>query len=262
MTLDPVIWFFLLGVIAGIAKSDLKLPPAIYELLSILLLLAIGLKGGVELSKTSLSGLLPQVLAVLTMGFVLPLILYPLARIGKIGRPDAASLVAHYGSVSVATFAVGVTFLSERNIEYDSQLPLFLVLLEVPAIIVGILIAKGLSGNGQRWSQITREIFFGKSIILLVGGLLIGWVAGPKGVAPLEPLFFDLFKGLLALFLLEMGLIAASQGQALRRHGAFVVLFGLLIPIPMGAVGGLVGTMIGLNVGGATLLGVLAGSAS
>ncbi len=262
MSLDPVILFFVLGVIAGVAKSDLKLPPAIYELLSILLLLAIGLKGGVELSKSSLSGLLPQIAAVLAMGFIMPFVLYPLARLGRTGRADAASLVAHYGSVSVATFAVGIAYLSDRNIAYDSQLPLFLVLLEVPAIIVGILIAKGLSDRSQPWGKVMHEIVFGKSILLMVGGLLIGWIAGPQGVRPLEPLFFDLFKGLLALFLLEMGLIAASQGQALRQHGVFLILFGLLVPVPMGAIGAFVGTLIGLNVGGVTMLAVLAGSAS
>jgi len=262
MSLDPVILFFVLGVIAGVAKSDLKLPPAIYELLSILLLLAIGLKGGVELSKSSMSGLLPQVAAVLAMGFIMPFVLYPLARLGRTGRADAASLVAHYGSVSVATFAVGIAYLNDRNIAYDSQLPLFLVLLEVPAIIVGILIAKGLSDRSQAWGRVMHEIVFGKSILLMVGGLLIGWIAGPQGVQPLEPLFFDLFKGLLALFLLEMGLIAASQGQALRQHGVFLILFGLLVPLPMACVGALIGTLIGLNVGGVTLLAVLAGSAS
>lgn len=262
MSLDPVILFFVLGVIAGVAKSDLKLPPAIYELLSILLLLAIGLKGGVELSKSSLSGLLPQIVAVLAMGFIMPFVLYPVARLGRTGRADAASLVAHYGSVSVATFAVGIAYLSDRNIAYDSQLPLFLVLLEVPAIIVGILIAKGLSDRSQPWGRVMREIVFGKSILLMVGGLLIGWIAGPQGVLPLEPLFFDLFKGLLALFLLEMGLIAASQGPALRQQGVFLILFGLSVPVPMGAVGALVGTLVGLNVGGVTMLAVLAGSAS
>lgn len=262
MSLDPVILFFVLGVIAGVAKSDLKLPPAIYELLSILLLLAIGLKGGVELSKSSLSGLLPQIAAVLAMGFIMPFVLYPLARLGRTGRADAASLVAHYGSVSVATFAVGIAYLSDRNIAYDSQLPLFLVLLEVPAIIVGILIAKSLSDRSQPWGRVMHEIVFGKSILLMVGGLLIGWIAGPEGVLPLEPLFFDLFKGLLALFLLEMGLIAASQGQALRQHGVFLIMFGLLVPVPMGAIGAFVGTLVGLNVGGVTMLAVLAGSAS
>ena len=140
--MDPVILFFALGLFAGLAKSDLRMPPAIYDLLSMVLLLTIGLKGGVELAKAPMGGLLPQVLAVLAIGFVLPLVLFPIARLfGRVSRADAASLAAHYGSVSVATFAVGIAFLIDRNVAYDSRLPLFLVLLEVPAIIVGILIA-------------------------------------------------------------------------------------------------------------------------
>jgi hypothetical protein len=259
--MDPVIWFFALGLIAGLAKSDLRMPPAVYDLLSMLLLLTIGLKGGVELAKAPFAGLVPQIGAVLAIGFVLPLLLYPLARLGRVSRANAASLAAHYGSVSVATYAVGVAFLVDRNVEYDSQLPLFLVLLEVPAIVVGILLAKRHHTNG-RWGKLLHEIFFGKSIVLLVGGLAIGWLAGPSGVRSLEPLFFDLFKGVLALFLLEMGLIAAAQARAIRDNGLFLAMFGVLVPVPLAAVGACVGWLIGLSVGGTTLLAVLAGSAS
>lgn len=260
--MDPVIWFFALGLVAALAKSDLRMPPAIYDLLSMLLLLTIGLKGGVELARAPFAGLIPQILAVLAMGFLLPLVLYPAARFfGRIARPDAASLAAHYGSVSVATFAVGVAFLVDRNVDYDSQLPLFLVLLEVPAIIVGILLARR-AGTAQNWGRLLHEIFFGKSIVLLVGGLLIGWLAGPDGIKSLEPFFFDLFKGVLALFLLEMGLIAATQARALRKNGVFLLLFGVLVPVPMATIGALIGWSIGLSIGGTTLLAVLGGSAS
>jgi hypothetical protein len=260
--MDPVILFFVLGLVAGLAKSDLRLPPAIYDLLSTLLLITIGLKGGVELARSPLAGLLPQVAGVLAIGLVLPLLVFPVLRVlGRLGKADAASLAAHYGSVSVATFAVGVAFLAERNVAYDSQLPLFLVLLEVPAIVVGILLARGLRGE-QRWGKLAHEIFLGKSIVLLVGGLAIGWAAGPTGIEPLEPLFFDLFKGVLALFLLEMGLIAASQAQALRDRGLFLVTFGILAPVPLALAGAIAGWLMGLSVGGTTLLAVLTGSAS
>lgn len=260
--MDPVILFFALGVIAGVAKSDLRMPPAIYDLLSMLLLLTIGLKGGVELARSPFGGLLPQIAAVLAMGFIMPLVLFAVARLGnRLARPDAASLAAHYGSVSVATFAVGIAFLTERGVAYDSQLPLFLVLLEIPAIIVGILLARKARG-GTKWGKLLHEILLGKSIVLLVGGLLIGWASGPDGIRPLEPLFFDLFKGVLALFLLEMGLIAAGQVKALRKRGVFLVTYGLLVPVPMATVAALVGWSIGLSPGGTTLLAVLGGSAS
>jgi len=260
--MDPVIWFFALGVFAGLARSDLRMPPAIYDLLSMLLLLAIGLKGGVELARAPIAGILPQAVAVIAMGFTLPLFLYPIARkLGRFERADAASLAAHYGSVSVATFAVGIAFLADKNVSHDSQLPLFLVLLEVPAIIVGVMLARRNQAAGQ-WGRLLHEVFMGKSIVLLVGGLLIGWVAGPIGIQPLEPLFFDLFKGVLALFLLEMGLIAASQTKAVRESGLFIIAFGVLVPVPLALIGALLGWAIGLSVGGTTLLAVLAGSAS
>jgi hypothetical protein len=238
------------------------MPPAIYELLSMLLLLTIGLKGGVELAKAPFAGLLPQVLAVLAIGFTLPLLVYPVAHwLGRLSRANAASIAAHYGSVSVATYAVGTAFLVDRNVGYDSQLPLFLVLLEVPAIIVGIMLARRAQSN-TRWGKLLHEIFFGKSIVLLVGGLAIGWLAGPNGVKSIEPLFFDLFKGVLALFLLEMGLIAAAQLGTLRRYGAFLVVFGVAAPLFGAVLGTLLGRALGLSTGGTIVLATLAASAS
>ena len=260
--MDPVILFFGLGVAAGLLRSELRLPPAIYDLLSTLLLLTIGLKGGVELAQQSFTTVLPQVVAVLVMGFTLPLLLYPaIRRLGRLGRPDAASLAAHYGSVSVATYAVGIAYLAGRQVFVDAQLPLFLVLLEVPAIVVGIILARKNDAN-LAWGKVAHEAFLGKSIVLLVGGLLIGWISGPVALAPLEPLFFDLFKGVLALFLLEMGLIAAAQARTVLQNGVFLIAFGVLAPLPLATVGALLGAAIGLSVGGATMLAVLAGSAS
>ena len=260
--MDPVILFFVLGLVAGLARSDLRLPPAIYELLSILLLLAIGLKGGVELSRQSLADVLPQMVAVVGMGVVIPLLVFAaLMLTRRIDRPNAAALAGHYGSVSVGTYAVGVAFLASIGVAFEAHLALFLVLLEMPAIVVGILLARGISRETQ-WGRLLHEIFFGKSIVLLLGGLLIGWIAGPEGIEPLEPLFIDSFKGVLALFLLEMGLLAASQAGEIRRRGVFLVSLGVLAPVPLAVIGAVLGWFLGLSVGGTTLLAVLAGSAS
>jgi hypothetical protein len=261
MSIDPIILFFILGLVAGLARSDLRLPPAIYELLSILLLLAIGLKGGVELSRQPMGDLLPQMIAVLGMGFLLPLLLFPILRLARIDRPNAASLAGHYGSVSVGTYAVGVAFLAAVGVTFEAHLALFLVLLEMPAIIMGIVLARGISRE-TRWGRLLHEIFFGKSIVLLLGGLVIGWVAGPAGVEPLEPLFIDSFKGVLALFLLEMGLIAASQFGEIRRRALLLISLGALVPIPFATIGAVLGWTMGLSVGGTTLLAILAGSSS
>jgi hypothetical protein len=260
--LDPIVLFFLLGLAAGLLKAELRLPPAVYELLSVILLLAIGLKGGVELAKQPLLTLLPQMAAVVLMGLLLPLLAYPiLLYLGRMLRADAAAIAAHYGSVSVGTFAVAVAYLASMHISYEAYLPLFLVLLEMPAILVGILLARGLSARTD-WKLLGHEVLLGKSIVLLLGGLLIGWAAGPEGVQSIGGLFFDLFKGVLALFLLEMGLIAAGQFGSLRRHGPFLVGFGIVFPLLGAVIGAATGWLLGLSSGGTMLLATLAASAS
>lgn len=259
---DPIILFFLLGLTAGVLRSELRLPAAIYEFVSILLLLAIGLKGGVELAKQPFANLFPQMLAVLAMGFLLPFVAFPLLRYaGKFKRADAASIAAHYGSVSVGTYAVAIAYLNNRNIPFEEHMPLLLALLEVPAILVGIVLARGLSKE-TRLGAVAHEVFLGKSIVLLLGGVLIGWASGPEGLKSISPLFIDLFKGILALFLLEMGLITAGQLGSLRRYGVFLVVFGIAMPLFSSVVGALLGWFLGLSVGGTAMLAVLAASAS
>ncbi len=261
-TLDPVVLFFLLGLTAGLLRAEMRLPPAIYDFLTVLLLLTIGLKGGVELAAQPFGPLLPRMLFVVLAGLVLPLAAYPVLRAaGRLARADAASIAAHYGSVSVGTYAVAVAYLGYRGIAFEEYLAVFLVLLEMPAIVVGILLARGI-GRGTQWRPMAHEVLLGKSIVLLTGGLLIGWAGGRDGVAPIAPLFMDLFKGVLALFLLEMGLIAAGQASSLRRHGLFLVVFGLAMPIASAAVGTGMGWVMGLSVGGTTLLATLLASAS
>lgn len=260
--IDPVILFFLLGLIAGLLRSELRLPAAIYEFVSILLLLAIGLKGGIELARQPFGNLLPAMLAVVGMGLALPLMAFPVLRYaGRFKRADAASIAAHYGSVSVGTYAVAVAYFSTRQISFEAYMPLLLVLLEIPAILVGIVLARGISRQ-TRWGSITHEVFLGKGIVLLIGGLLIGWIAGADGLAPLEPLFFDLFKGILAIFLLEMGLITAVQIAPLRQHGPFLLVFGVAMPLFSSLVGTGLGLALGLSVGGTAMLATLAASAS
>jgi hypothetical protein len=245
-------------------KSDLRLPEAIYEGLSIFLLLAIGLKGGVQLAEQSTPALLPQALAVIALGIALPLLAYPVLRqFGRFDRANAASIAAHYGSVSVVTFAVALALLNDESVAYEPYMPVFVVLLEVPGIAVGILLAKGF-GQAQTvaWRTTLHEVFLGRSIILLAGGLLIGWIAGADALVPQGQLFFDLFKGVLALFMLEMGIVAAGRIRELRRTGVFLVLFGTLAPLVFAVIGAAVAHGIGLSVGGTMLLATLAASAS
>jgi len=262
IAIDPVLLFFLLGLAAGLLRSELRLPAAIYELVSMILLLAIGLKGGVELAQQPFGALALQAVAVMAMGVMLPLVAFPVLRfMGRFPRADAASIAAHYGSVSVATYAVAATYFSNRQIEFEAHMPFLLAVLEIPAILVGILLARGFSRNMQI-GAVAHEVFLGKGIVLLVGGLLIGWAVGPEGLAPVTPLFFDLFMGILALFLLEMGLITATQFGSLRRYGLFLVLFGIGMPLFSSVVGLALGLALGLSAGGTAMLAILAASAS
>lgn len=258
---DPVVLFFVFGLIAGLLRSELKLPPALYETLSILLLLAIGLHGGVELAEQASPALLWQMLAVLLMGVALPLIAFPMLRLLRFGRVDSASIAAHYGSVSAGTFAVVVAYMLSEGIFFESYMPLFVAILEIPAIVVGIMLARGMS-KATRWRELGREILLGKSIVLLLGGLIIGVLAGKEAVGPLEPLYTSMFPLVLALFLLEMGLIASRQSGALRKVGLKLVVFALVMPWVGAAVGLTVGVLIGLSLGGAAMLATLGASAS
>lgn len=261
-TPDPILLFFLFGVIAGVLRSELRLPSQIYDFISLLLLLAIGLKGGVELSKQPFGDMVVQIVVVTAIGILLPLLAYPVLRyLGRFKRADAASIAAHYGSVSVGTFAVAVAFMVKREIAYEEYMPLFVVVLEIPAILVGIVLARGVSRE-TKWAKIGHEVFLGKGVLLLTGGLFIGWLGGSEGIRPLEPLFFDLFKGLLALFLLEMGLIAAKQISTLKRYGVFIVIFGVAMPVFSAAVGAFAGYWLGFSIGGTAILATLFASAS
>lgn len=260
--IDVVILFFLLGLAAGLARSELKLPAALYDSLSLVLLLAIGLKGGEGLSQQPLGPLAPQLALVIVLGVAQTLLGYAALRLaGGLSRADAAATAAHYGSVSVATFAVGANWLTSRGVAYEPQLAIFLTVMEVPAILTGIVLARGVSRE-TNWRGLAHEAFLGKGVTLLLGGMAVGWIAGPEGLAPIKGLFYDLFKGALALFLLEMGLIVAQQAGELRRRGAFIVIFGLATP-PISALLGLAcAWVMGLSAGGAALLATLAASAS
>ena len=261
MQIDIVVGFFILGAVAHALKGDLRLPTGLYQTCLIFLLLAIGLKGGVSLSQYELLDILPQSLAIIAFGALLPFIAFPiLFYIGGWSRVDSAATAAHYGSVSVATYAVAIAFLEVRGIPYESYFPLFVALLEVPAIIIGILLAKRGFG-GTPLIPILREALLNKGVLLLLGGLAIGAWAGERASSVL-PLFGDLFHGMLALFLLEMGGIAASKTAGLRKQGAFLLSFALLMPL-LGALGaGILACLLDLSNGGTLLLVVLGSSAS
>lgn len=270
--IDVVVFFFVLGVVARLAKSDLRLPEALYETLSIYLLLAIGLKGGVELSKQPIALLGPQVLACVALGGAIPFVLYTVFRALRLAPADAASLGAHFGSVSVVTFAVATAALTRQGIAYESHAPLWVAVMEAPGLVAGILLARWstarAAGSGAAaaratpWGQVAHDVLFGKSVLLLLGGLAIGAIAGEAGTAPIKAVFFDPFKGVLALFLLELGLVAGGRLAEVRRFGFALVAIGVVVPPVLSLAGAAVGTLLGLSVGGVAILATLAASAS
>jgi hypothetical protein len=277
VSLDPVILFFALGVVARLAKSDLRLPEALYETLSIYLLLAIGLKGGAQIAAQPLAALWPVALAAIAISALVPLVLFPVLRsLVRLGPADAASIAAHYGSVSVVTFAVAQSVLARAGIEPEAWLAMLVALMEAPGIVVGVLLARrALDGGGggavrggapagsaRGWGALLHEVLFGKAIVLLLGGIAIGWIAGPQALAPIDPLFSGLFRGVLALFLLELGLVAGGRLADLGRAGPRLLAFGLVAPPLLAVVGGAVGLALGLSVAGVATLATLTASAS
>jgi uncharacterized protein len=262
--LEPAVLFFALGLLAGIFKSDLRIPEALYDTLSIFLLISIGLKGGLQLTKTNLTEIIAPVAAALFLGLLIPVIAFTiLNKLGKLNRYDSAALAAHYGSVSAVTFAVVQSFLERSGIAYEGYTTLLLALMEIPAIGVGVLLARtGGAEKGGSFGKLLHEIFLGKSILLLLGGLVIGFLAGPVRAKPVEMVFIEPFKGMLAFFLLEMGLVTSRRLGDLRKIGLFLIAFGVGMPLFSAVLGVFAGVLAGLSVGGTTVLATLAASAS
>jgi len=264
--LSPVVLCFFLGCIATLVKSDLKIPESVYSLFTIYLLFALGLKGGVELSHTHFSEVLKPALATLLLGIITPLIAFFSARtLGKLSVPDAAALGAHFGSVSVVTFIAAQSFLGSVGILYEGYLSTLVVLLEAPAILLSLLVARARQSDSFDFSSLRRaahEILTGRSLLLLMGGLVIGALGGQSGYDKVEPLFGSPFQGVVALFLLEMGIIASKRFRDLKKSGVFILLFGTCVPVINGAIGALLGHLSGMTLGGTALLSTLAASAS
>jgi len=260
--LSPTVLAFALGITATLVKSDLKIPDALYTTLSIYLLLAIGLKGGAALATTPISLVWKPALATLALGVLTPLLSYvTLRRLGRFDVVNAAAVAAHYGSVSAVTFIAATTFMQAAQEPIEGFLPTLVAILEVPAIVMALLIARRSLGGGSL-GEAVREIFSGKSILLLLGGSIMGLLSGPEGLKQVAPVFVEPFRGVLVLFLLELGMVAAKRLRDLRKVGSFLLGFAIVMPIVQGSLGVWLGSLAGMSVGGAMVLGTMAASAS
>lgn len=256
--LSPMVLAFALGIVAVLVKSDLKFPEPIYAILSIYLLLAIGLKGGATLSSVDLRTVLPGVMMTLALGLTLPIVAYGVLRTFSYSRVDAAAMAAHFGSVSVITFIACSIFAESVGYKPDDYMTALVAILEVPAIIIALLIAR----PKVTLIQEIKTVLSSKSILLLIGGLAIGYLSGQKGLERVAPLFVSPFQGMLVLFLLEMGLVAGHKLVESRALNVKLVAAGIIIPLINGTLGVFAAKLIHMNVGSATVLATMAASAS
>ena len=261
--LSPVFLAFSLGVLARLAHSELRFPQDLYTSLSIYLLFALGLKGGVELSHASFGSIAGPAGATLLLGCITPVTSYLVLRhLGSFSEADSAAIAAHYGSVSAVTFIAAQSFASTMGSEPEGFMPTLLTLLESPGIHIALAIGALRVSGGRPVRETLHEILTGRTMVLLVGGLAVGFLMGEKGWVSVAPFFEGGFKGALTLFILEMGLVAAERLGDLRKVGPFLLAFAIGMPLLHGALGATLGSLAGLSVGGATVLAAMAASAS
>lgn len=254
---------FVFGFFASRLKSDVRLPDAIYQFLSIYLLFGIGLKGGHSLKETSAGNLITPVVATVICGILIPCLAFGFLRFIKgLNDIDRGSFAAHYGSTSLVTFSAGILFLESNSILVEGFAPALLTVMEIPGLIVGIFLASKSSHTKVGWATTLKEVLLGKTVLLLIGGLTIGFVTSAEGYEKVSPFFVELLSGFLVLFLLHLGYLAGINFADIKAVGAPLAVFGILFPILSGSIGVLIGTSINLSVGGATMLGILSASAS
>lgn len=263
---DIVVMFFLLGLVAGLLRSDLSLPKAAYDTISLLLMLTIGLKGGMSLYNNLSWQLVPQLGVVIMIGALIPVLLLPvLRRLIGLNLEDSASIAAHYGSVSAGTFAVALAYVEARNIPFAPEVTLYLVAMELPAIIVGLLLYRRLQPAGTvqpTMSKLWHEALTSRGVVLLLGGVIIGMMYGPQQGAAVTDLYTGAFKAVLALFLLEMGLTAAETFRPIPWARWRLLVFALVAPPILALAGIAAALMLEMPLGSAIILASLTASAS
>ncbi len=263
---SPIVLFFVLGFAAALARSDLTVPESFAKSMSIYLMAAIGLKGGVEVART---GLTQELVTTSLAGFLLSLLVPFLAHallstFGRLSKIDAAAVAAHYGSASMVTFLTAREVLTESGMRPAAFMIAVLAVMETPAILSGLFLARrgGKRDPEEGGRGVAHEILTNASVVLLLGAFLIGLVAGEEGFAPVKPLFDTGFRGVLCLFLLDMGLVAARRTIQSSKLTLRLTILAIGMPLIHGTIGTLIGNWLGLDVGSAAALGVLAASSS
>ena len=278
--LDPAILFFVFGVLAGALRSNLEVPAAISKFLSLYLLMALGLKGGFALAKSGLNADIALSLsAAVAMAFLVPTLGYAFLR-RRIAGFDAAAVAASYGSVSAVTFVTAMQYLENAGLAFGGHMAVAMVLMESPAIIMAVLLANALRhqcaqataggalavpavpAGGPSLGKILHESFTDGAHLLLLGAMAVGFLSGESGKATMQPFSGDLFKGMLAFFLLDMGLLVARNFQDARKASATLMAYAALGPLVHALLALALGLALGLPVADLALLMVLSASAS
>lgn len=263
--MQPIVLAFVLGLGAGFIRSELELPDAVIKLLSIYLLFSLGLTGGRELAEASMAEVWPLALTSLGLALAIPTVAYLVVRrLGKLDISNAAALAAHYGSVSTATFFTSMAYAGAMGTPAQGTMAAMVALMEF-GVVYSLALARwqmsrGNAGSGTR--DLLLSVLRGRGIVLLLGGMAIGALASDSQWGQIEPFYKDLFRGMLMLFLLEMGITAARQIRGFREAGRFVLVFAIAMPIFNGLLGVTLGHWLGLSVGSAFVLGAICASAS
>ena len=267
--LDPAILFFVFGCLAGLIRSNLEIPRSIAKFLSLYLLMALGLKGGFALAKTGLSMDIALSLAIaLLMAFLVPTLGYLFLR-NRIGKFDAAAIAASYGSVSAVTFVTAIQFMEQSQLNPNGYMAIALVIMESPAIIMAVLLANMLrhdpaipNAKGPSIKSILHESFTDGAHLLLLGSMVIGFLSGEAGKAVMQPFSGDLFKGMLAFFLLDMGLMVAKNLNDAKHNSATLIAYASISPFIHAAIALGLCAVLGISLADGILLMVLSASAS
>ncbi len=269
--LSPPILFFVVGVLATLLKSDLEIPQPIPKLLSMYLLWSIGMRGGAELQHSGLNMQVALILgAAIGMSVVVPFYTYAILR-RKLDAPDAGAIAATYGSISAVTFITAGAFLENSEISYGGHMVAAMALMESPAIIIAVMLVRRAndgkaggapSSHAGSTLELLREAFLNGPVFLLLGSLIVGLLTGQRGWSAVEPLAHAPFIGVLSLFLLDMGLLAAKRLRELRSNSGFLTTFAISVPLLNGLLSLGLAWLIGASKGDAIMLAVLGGSAS
>ena len=266
--LNPVVLAFVLGIAAGLAKAELSIPSAISKAMSIYLMFAIGLKGGIAVANSPFSAsLVLALLAGMVLSFLAPLLANALLKLTtSVDDTNRAAIAAHYGSISIVTFVTATEMLRMAGLTSEGFMVAVAALMETPAIMTGIWLAgRGMSSDksGAAFSKdLLREVFLNASVVVLVGAFFIGLISTPEAAIKVQPFFTDIFQGVLCLFLLDMGLVAADRLRGVKILSPAVIGFGLYMPVIGAVLGTASGWLIGLSAGGTLLLATLSASAS